>query len=161
MGELRPYRERLNEEQRQQFQKVTAYFEEHDGSHSMIEKYLSVATNKKKEMAREIARISIFTICTSNIQVHILNDSFRSCLDGYNQWRTHAASEDRSLCIKMHHNLQILLYQKNQMDIYLDSSNCASWKKELDDELTKIGYDGNFLAFFFGMFYPFDFYIIY
>ena len=140
----------LNKDQKKEFEQVSAYWKLNNPK--QIEKIFETAAMMKLEMARKIIHISLKIICKLNVQIHILNKSFRSCLLRYSKWRTHTESNDRSICIKMDYNILIMVHQIKQIDKYFTAKDDDPWKAKLLDALRDTEFKKDFMQCFYRMY---------
>ena len=142
--------ERLDGEKKSEFDGVTKYFDENNRAH--IDNFYTDTHQAKIKMADKIVMICLNVICNHNVQVHIINKSFRTLLLQYAEWREKTVSHQESISIKADINILILVHQIKQLTIYAEKSPSDPWRKEIEEMTLSTGYKKGFIQLFFGMF---------
>lgn len=141
--------ERLDGEKKSEFDDVTQCFDKHTVSH--IESFYTDHLSKVK-MSNKMVMICINVICNLNVQVHIINKSFRTCLLQYERWRVKTVSQQESISIKADHNMSMLVHQSKQFAAFVEKAPNDPWRKKIEEMTLEIGYKKGFVELFFGMF---------
>ena len=140
----------LKGEKKTEFDDCTSFMDEN--SPEFIDSFYGKVYHGKVAMANKIMLICLNTICRLNVPVHIINMKFRTLILDYVKLRSKIVSFTESISMKADDNLQLLALQVRQFTKFVNAPADDEWKKDIEGDVLKVGYDKGFIKFFLGMF---------